>query len=185
MKIVCKNIVFTFDFWILFGFIFLVLGFSIFSKIIDFDKNEYFRFLPQCVFIFFIFYNFIKSIIGIILLIRELFKKQMNIIQKVFLPHILFIIVLVLILCFYRFRLSDPDINYSIIIMGCSISTYRIYQFFVVNLFSNILGLPMWLFNFAFMKDQIKKENKILLNIFTTGVIMFITWLVFFGLTVD
>ena len=189
MRIINRKTIFLFDYWYMIGYFFLFLFSGIIVSVLDtFKNNLLIRILGYFVSVYyfsFFAFNIIKGISGIILLIKAFVEKQIAMIKKSYLFHIIFIISLILIVCVFRFRLNDPDINYTIEIMGLSISTFIIYLCALINLFINIIGIPMWPSFYIFSDDQIKKEKKLLLHILTTLIIFFTNLLIFIGLTVD
>jgi hypothetical protein len=180
MKI-SRNTLFLFDFWFVIGFIIFYLVLLIMPE----SRASFL--LARFIFYLFVGFSFAKSIVGGILVLRAFNKNELNITKNVFffLLHLFYIMALIYTVYTYRFRLSDPDIDYIIIIHGLNIHTYRLYQLAIINLFVNMIGMPSWLFYYTFSKNTIKNYMKIILNILSAILTLFINWLIIFGLTVD
>jgi len=180
-----ENRLFLFDFFIFIGLIIFMHLFVILNNLISLENN-YFYFFGICTLILFFIYNFIKSIFGGILLIKSIIKNEITIKKKdIFLSsNIIFTILYIIILCFNRFRLSDPDINYTLNIFGLSFTTFQLYIIAIINIFMNMIGIPIWQI-YLFINSNIKNNLKHFMNIFTMLIIFFYNWMLLIELTMD
>jgi hypothetical protein len=179
---ISKNTIFLFDFWFSIGlFIFILIFIIIISYIIDFTDYLYLN--PLFILIG---YNFIKSIVGGILLFNAQIKNEIILTKNIIFSfgNILYLILHICILFFYPFRLYDPDINYNIIFLGLSFSTFQIYIFTIIKIFVNTFGIPMW-YIYLLSESKTKNYKRQLFDIFTRMFILFMNWMLIIGLTVD
>jgi hypothetical protein len=174
-----KNNLYVFDFWCFIGYtIYLIFALAMVNH-----TDIFLNIFHSIIFKVFICYNILKSIFGIIFLINSLIKKEITITKNVLFFIFDFIFIIFLILLFkatleQTYKFSDPDFNYNniinyknITIPGLSINAFQIYIFAIVNLFINILGIPMWHIYFCF-KTKTRNIMKISFNILTRIIII-------------
>ena len=184
-----RNKVLIFDYWsvICFGFLTIIITFFvIFIKRfeIDFLINIYLR-----IGFYYIIYTFIKSITGIIVFFKKFFlEKHFMIKNKLFYlckNYLLYAISLLLPIYIAWDRFDDPDLNFTYIFFGLSFGTYQIIKIFVLNIFVNMIGIPLWLFNYTFSKNYIKSIKKRILIPVTLILTFLVNLIVIYGLTLD
>jgi hypothetical protein len=164
------------DFWFITGFSLFFLLYTFTTIFFDIGNLFTAKIFITLIF-FFVFYNFIKGVMGCILF-RRLFSKGKILKTKkvwLYLFHALSIIVWIYILYIFFYRLDISDLYTPLKIFGISLSTY--YNIFlIINIITNIAGIYTWLFYFSFSKYQFKKTMKIILNIITPINILFINF---------
>jgi len=161
MKINTKDNLLLIDFWIVVCILILNTMFFLIHINIVFDYNVilfliYFN-------IIFCFYNFIKSIIGGILIINSYFRKEIYLLKNKskFNNYLLYISVYALIFCSVLIMfISSFKTNKNIITIIREI-------LLLIYAFVNMLGIPCWIFWYTYSNNSISKRKKKILSIFT------------------
>ena len=137
----------------------------------------------------FILYNFIKSIGGGMFALKAFIRKEIEIIFNFFsVYHIIFVFVSIwLIFSFDKssFDFNESTVYYSFEIRGLQFNTFQVFNLARINTIINMFGIPIWLIYYTFSDSKIKNNMKDILNLLTPIIIIFINFILLYGLVVD
>jgi hypothetical protein len=162
-------------------FIFLYLFSDYIVHNIDSWKESSQYIVLMNTFYIYVLYIFLKSIMGGILLMKSIKNKEIILTRKTIITiyNIIFFILFMLIIIYGIIYYQDFRIKYQVNIFGLLFNEFHLYILTIINIFVNLLGIPMHLI----YVDKNILLNKILKYILYS-ITIFIVLIINFGIII-